>query len=139
MSTRLLVPMDASEMAEQALVHALETYPDPSITVLHVVAVASPMMGKIVSVALEDDIEAIAEEQASEVFDRARDVAAEYDVTIDTAVGYGKPAREILDRAEDYDMVVLGSHGGSLMDRLLVGNVANDVVRRSPVPVTVVR
>jgi nucleotide-binding universal stress UspA family protein len=41
--------------------------------------------------------------------------------------------------AEGYDTVVVGSHGGSLADRLFVGNVTEKVFRRSPVPVTVVR
>jgi nucleotide-binding universal stress UspA family protein len=41
--------------------------------------------------------------------------------------------------AESYDAMVMGTHGGSLSDRLLVGNVAERVFRNSPVPVTVVR
>jgi len=55
-----------------------------------------------------------------------------------SAVAVGSPARAILNRVDDYDAVVVGSHGGSLADRLLVGNVAQSVFRRSPVPVTVV-
>ena len=42
-------------------------------------------------------------------------------------------------RAEACDAVVLGSHGGNLQSRLFVGNVAERVFKRSPVPVTVVR
>jgi nucleotide-binding universal stress UspA family protein len=34
---------------------------------------------------------------------------------------------------------VVGSHGGSLSDRLFIGNVAERVSHRSPVPVTIVR
>lgn len=45
----------------------------------------------------------------------------------------------IINRAEGFDTVVIGSHGGSLANRLFVGSVAENVVRRSPVPVTVVR
>jgi len=51
----------------------------------------------------------------------------------------GHPSRTIVDAAADFDVVVIGSHGGSLSERLFVGNVAEKVVRRSPVPVTVVR
>jgi nucleotide-binding universal stress UspA family protein len=47
--------------------------------------------------------------------------------------------RAILDRAGEYDAIVMGSHGGTLSERLFVGNVAEKVLRRSPVPVTVVR
>ena len=48
-------------------------------------------------------------------------------------------ARTIAEAAAEFDAVVLGSHSGGLADRLLVGDVAGTVVRRSPVPVTVVR
>ena len=89
--------------------------------------------------ALEDDLEAAAEERAKEVFDRAREIAAEHDVEISTVVRVGQPTRAILNRADDFDAVVIGSHGGSVADRLYVGNVAQKVFRRAPVPVIVVR
>lgn len=139
MIARVLVPMDDSGMAERALRYALEVHPDAEIAVLHVVGEPSPMMGRAVRLALEEDIEQVAEEHADAVFERARGIAAEYDAEIETAVGYGSAARVIVDRAEQFDAVVLGSHGGTLADRLFVGNVAERVFRRSPVPVTVVR
>lgn len=139
MVTRVLVPMDDSEMAKEALTYALEVHPDAEITVLHAVGEPSMMMGKAMGLAMEDDIESAAEEHAKEIFDQAREIAAEHDAEIDTAIGYGSPSRVILNRAEKFDTVVVGTHGGSLVDRLLVGNVAEKVFRRSPVPVTVVR
>ena len=139
MVSRVLVPMDDSAMAEHALRYALEVHPDAEITVLHVVGEPTAMMGKAAGLALADDLEEAAEEAAREVLARAREIAAEYDVEITTRKAVGHPARVILDRAGDYDAVVMGTHGGSLRDRLLVGNVAQRVFRRSPVPVTVVR
>lgn len=139
MINRVLVPMDDSEMAEQALTYALEAHPDAEITVLHVVGEPSPMMGQAVSLALEEDVEQAGETHAETVFDRARAVAAEYTIEIDTDIEYGRPAKAIVRRAEDFDAVILGSHGGSIVDRLFVGNVAETVFRRSPAPVTFVR
>jgi nucleotide-binding universal stress UspA family protein len=54
-------------------------------------------------------------------------------------VQLGHPVRAILNRAGEYDAIVVGSHSGTLSERLFVGNVAEKVFRRSPVPVTVVR
>lgn len=139
MTSRILVPMDDSEMAKQALAYALETHPDAEITVLHVVGGPSVMGGEATGLALEDDLDSAAEERAKEVFDPARALAAEHGVEIETTVEFGHPARAVLNRAGEFDTVVVGSHGGSLADRLLVGNVAQKVFRRSPVPVTVVR
>ena len=139
MVSRVLVPIDQSEMGEQALRHALEVYPSASITVLHVVGEPSSMMGKAMSLALEPDLEQAAEDLAKDVLDGAREVAAEYDAEIETDVMWGRPSKAIVERADDFDAVVIGSHGGSLADRLFVGNVAQTVFRRSPVPLTVVR
>lgn len=141
MISRILVPMDGSEMSERALEYALEAHPNTEITVLHVVGEPSPMWGKATGVALADNIEEAAEELAQSVFDRARELAAdaESDVELDTEVAVGHPVRAILSRADDYETVVIGSHGGTVAERLFVGNVAEKVFRRSPVPVTVVR
>ncbi|XVH30704.1 universal stress protein [Haloferacaceae archaeon DSL9] len=139
MLSRILVPMDGSEMAERALAYAIENHPGAEITVLTVVGEPSVMMGEAIGLALADDIEKAAEERAERVFVRAREIAADHDVSIDTAVGFGRPARAIVMRADDYDAVVMGSHGGNVLDRIFVGNVAETVFRRSSVPVTVVR
>lgn len=139
MISRVLVAMDGSEMSENALTYALEAFPDAEITVLHVVGEPSAMWGVATGLALADDVGDAAQEQAEEVFDDARAIADEYDREIETNVQVGHPTRAILNRVDGFDTVVIGSHGGSIADRLLVGNVAETVFRRSPVPVTVVR
>lgn len=139
MIARVLVAMDDSEMSERALRYALQAHPDAAATVLTVVGEPSGMLGRATAIALADDPGASAAEHAEPVLERARQIAAEYDAEIETEVGTGTPARVIVERAEGFDTVVIGSHGGSLADRLFVGNVAERVFRHSPVPVTVVR
>jgi nucleotide-binding universal stress UspA family protein len=53
----------------------------------------------------------------------------------------GDPASEILRVAEEIkcDLIVLGSHGRGAIARLLMGNVAEHVVRRATCPVLVVK
>jgi len=138
MASRVLVPVDDSDMAADALRYALETFPDAAITVLHVSGGPSPMMGEATEIALSDDPDRVADDHAKDSLDRARTIATEYETDIETEVKVGNPARTILDRADDFDAIVIGSHSGGLMDRLFVGNVAEKVVRGSPVPVTVV-
>jgi len=139
MISRVLVAMDGSDLSERALRYALDAHRDADVSVIHVVGGASPMMGAAAGIALSEAGDGGISEAAEPVFERAREVAAEYDATVDTVVEVGKPARGILDHADEFDVVVLGTHSGSLADRLLVGNVAKTVFQRSPVPVTVVR
>ena len=139
MISRVLVPMDGSEMAERALRYAFEAHPDAEITVLHVVGGPSSMMSGAASLALADDPEGAARASAEGTLERAREIAAECGGGVETDVRVGSAARTIAEAAEAFDTVVVGRHSGGIVDRLFVGDVAKAVVRRSPVPVTVVR
>jgi nucleotide-binding universal stress UspA family protein len=139
MVLEVLVAMDGSEVAEQALEYALDVHAGAEVTVLTVVGEPSAMFGEATAIALAADPGESMREYAQPVVDRAREIAADHDAAVSIEIATGHPAREILNRADEFDAVVIGSHGGKLSDRLFVGNVAEKVVRRSPVPVTVVR
>jgi len=139
MVERVLVPMDDSELSERALRYALDVHRDADVTVLHVVGEPSRMMGAATGIALADDSEERVRELSEDVFERAEAIAAELGAAVETMTEVGSPARRIVERADGFDVVVIGTHGGSLADRLLVGNVAKSVFQHSPVPVTVVR
>lgn len=68
-------------------------------------------------------------------------IADEHDVTIRTATRTGQPDQEIIAYAEEerIDHVVMGSHGRTGLTRVVLGSVAETVVRRSPTPVTIIR
>ena len=142
MPSRILVPMDDSEHAEAALEYALDTFPEAELTVLHVVGVPSSMMGEATGLALEVDLGDAAADRAAPVFERAHEIAADRDREITTTVGIGHPARNIIKRADDYDTIVVGEHGADrtrAVRRFLVGNVAETVSKRAPIPVIIVR
>ncbi|QSG02777.1 Nucleotide-binding protein, UspA family [Natranaeroarchaeum sulfidigenes] len=134
--------MDDSEMAEKALRYAFDEFPEAEITVLNVVGGPSWMMGEATGLALADDIEEAAAERAEAVFECAHEIATERNRKISTLVGIGHPARNIIDRSEDYDTIILGAHGADrsrVSRRFLVGNVAETVSKRAPIPVIIVR
>ncbi len=138
--TNILVPMDDSDPARMALEHACETYPDAELTVLHVTDPSdSDLYTKLTSG--ETSFEEYHQERIDEMFQRARTVAAKYDQSISTEMRAGKPSTEIVRFAEEaeVDHIVVGSHGRTGPSRVLLGSVAEHVVRRSPVPVTIVR
>lgn len=62
------------------------------------------------------------------------------DVPVETHVEEGSPATDIVSFAGESgaDVVVMGTHGRSGVDRLLLGSVAERVVRSSPIPVLTV-
>jgi nucleotide-binding universal stress UspA family protein len=138
--THILVPMDDSDPARMALDHACETYPDAEVTVLHVTDSSNSDLHTELT-GRATTAEEYYQERTDKVFQRARTVAASHDQSISTEQRVGKPRTEIVRFAEeaDVDHVVAGSHGRTGPSRVLLGSVAEHLVRRSPVPVTIVR
>jgi nucleotide-binding universal stress UspA family protein len=62
-------------------------------------------------------------------------------VSTEHLLAEGEPAAEILRVAREYhcDLIVLGTHGRTGLDRLLLGSVAEQVIRRAACPVLTVR
>ncbi|MCU4925876.1 universal stress protein [Halobacteria archaeon AArc-dxtr1] len=141
MSDRILVPVDGSEGSTDALDYAIETFPNASITVLHAVEVGRGDIGAFSGMTGDLPDDAPERERAQELLDTARRRGAERGVEIETEVARGRPDRAIVKRAdeENYDLVVIGSHGREGVARVLLGSVAEKVVRRSPIPVLVAR
>lgn len=135
----VLVPTDGSEPAEAALDHAFERFAADDITALYVM---DPVEGATAwGPATGEDWLGSAEKRAETVLGEAAERGADAGVKIDTDSVVGRPSRAIVDYAEDaaVDHVVIGSHGRNGITRVLLGSVAETVIRRSPVPVTVVR
>jgi nucleotide-binding universal stress UspA family protein len=142
MTKRLLVPVDGSDPADTALSFALEEYPDASITVLSVIDPTEMGYGSMEAApSTFDRLQEAARERAENVLADAESMAADHGVDVATETVIGVPSREIVEWAEEHDVdgVVIGSHGRDGVTRVLLGSVAESVVRRSPVPVTVVR
>jgi nucleotide-binding universal stress UspA family protein len=134
--------MDGSPLADDALVHALETF-DCRTTVLNVVTPLDDGMaeGGILDRAPEQ--QEAARERADRLAGLAVERADEAGREIETVVEDGKPAETIVSYVEDHgiDHVVMGGHSGDRheLTRRLLGTVATTVVSEAPVTVTVVR
>lgn len=135
----VLVPYDGSTPAQQAAERAFTMYPDEEIVLLHVVEVAGMLESGIDLV--KERLKEQRRETAAELSEEIRDLLETGDVDFRVETAVGKPAREIVDYAEEHDVdeIVVGSHGRTGVSRVLLGDVAENVVRRSPVTVTVVR
>ncbi|MES3516135.1 MAG: universal stress protein [Natronomonas sp.] len=138
MTESVLVPFDGSDQSESALDHALRKFPDGSVTALFVVDLGGINYG---GVAPPEAVLSDLDERAGETVRDAVEIAAGHDREIDTETRRGQPAREIVGYADEggFDHIVIGSHGRDGVSRILLGSVAELVVRRASVPVTVVR
>lgn len=136
---QILVPFDGSSPAKAALDYAVKRYPDAEITAVY--AVYPPKEVTDPEINSPGEIENWADhldEHTEEVIHTAEEYASEQ---IETDTVGGDPAPSIVRYADEHetDHIVMGSHGRDGLQRLIMGSVAETVVRRSPTSVTVVR
>lgn len=136
----VLVPYDGSEPAQRALEHAVREMSDQQIVLLRVIEAADGSLEAGVDL-LKEAIKRRRKEGAAELSAALTDLIDEADVEFEIETAVGKPAREIVAFAEanDIDHIVIGSHGREGASHVLLGSVAQTVVRRAPTTVTVVR
>lgn len=149
MYRRILVPLDGSTLAERALAHAERVAaPGGEIVLFQVLEpeLVMPPLGAA-EVASVREAERFAREMREAVV-RGRQMAERYlegvrrliartDVTVTVRIEEGQPADSIVRAAEEVDVVVMSTHGRTGLAHLLMGSVAEKVVRHSPVPVLV--
>jgi nucleotide-binding universal stress UspA family protein len=142
MAKKILVPIDGSTQSDIALDYALEEFADEEITVFHVLdPIDAGYSAPVGMPGGSEEWYENAEQESQELFEEAQRKADEYGVTLDTATEMGRPSTTIVEFADenDFDQIVMGSHGRSGVSRILLGSVAETVVRRATMPVTVAR
>jgi len=133
---RVLCPIDFSEISRHALHHAIAVagWYDSSLTVLHVIANLRTMDTPGVPLTEIERERLIAEMRCF-----AGQIPPEVRATLLVREA-SDIRRQILAEAQVLmsDLLVIGSHGRSGFERLLLGSVTENVVRKSPCPVMVV-
>ena len=145
MTRRILVPIDGSDHSWKAFEYALETFGGEEVHVLHVVdpseSVYTGVEGGYYDPRSFEVAREAGEELCEEALDHAERMGMLETTVLETAVEVGRPTREILEYAAEQgvDQIVMGSHGRSGVSRVLLGSVAETVMRRAAVPVTILR
>jgi nucleotide-binding universal stress UspA family protein len=139
MYDHVLLPTDGSDAAADAANEAFAVATNNNAT-LHVLFVVDETAGPL-NVRGGDErfeqAEAEGEEAVAEVAEQAKQAGVD---TVTEVVRQGTPYEEILDYAEENcDLIVMGTHGRSGLDRHLLGSVTEKVVRRSGPSVLTVR
>ncbi|ODV42773.1 universal stress protein UspA [Cupriavidus sp. UYMMa02A] len=146
MYKKILVAVDGSHCSDLALDHAigLAVICDAELQLVHVIdnGYLKYDMGYVDLTDLRsglikggEDLLAQAQEKAKAAHVRCQTVM------IDEIVAMGDIAHQIRQLVEDStaELVVLGTHGRHGVSRLLLGSVAESLVRQCPVPVLLVR
>jgi nucleotide-binding universal stress UspA family protein len=140
---QILCPVDFSDHSRRALDHAIAIarWYEAKVTALHVFSPApvaafgpGPVVFEPIVLTAVDRDQLLADTKA---FAEAEGAPG---VTIDVAVREGTTAGEILEQAASMnaDLLVIGTHGRSGVERLVLGSVAEKVLRKASCPVMTV-
>ena len=139
---KILVPTDFSEHADRALDYAIDwgRQLNAHLTLLHVIQSlpeAGIDMGSGLSAAHLETLEAELVQHMQGYLQRVEDAGVEGDIVMAHGVPFDKTLEIV--KARQIDLIIMGSHGRTGFSHLLLGSMAEKLVRLAPCPVLVVR
>ena len=138
---RILVPTDFSEPGRSALKYAV-AFADQfgaAVDLIHVVE--SITAGALLSYRPLEELKSSLKSAAEEKMDELHSEWTEYSFPVQKIVVDGHPFVEIVRHAKknNADLIVMGTHGRGAIAHMLLGSVAEKVIRKAPCPVLTVR
>ena len=136
---RVLIATDGSDYNKEAVMKGLSLAKllDAKVTALFVVnqtAFASVPPDSLIT-----NIYSLLNEEGEAAVEYVRKQGAEMGLDVQTKVVSGIPSHAIVEEGSDQDIIVIGNLGRTGLSKLLLGNVAEKVVRHAPCPVFVIR
>lgn len=141
MFTNILVAIDGSDTSQRVLVRAVEEAKVWNAR-LHIIYVVET--GLFSSLPADNTVEImyrVLEKEGTSVLEQAKKYASENGVSTTTHMKQGHAGSEVVALAdkEKTDLIMVGSHGKSQADRILIGSVSTYVVTHGHVTTMVVR
>jgi len=131
----IIVPTDGSETASAAGTHAIQlaALTGASLHAVHVINLVA-LSGEYGSGSVLQELRQVGQQAVDDIVRRGTEAGVQ---SAETAILSGAPSREVVDYATDHDadLVVVGTHGRSGLDRLLLGSVTEKIVRPAEMPV----
>jgi nucleotide-binding universal stress UspA family protein len=145
MYDRIVVPLDGSVLAEAALPHAKNLAKQNGVPLFLVRAIDPPLVNTVSSLGMRPTFgmteEAHEEETraAHEYIDSQVESLSAEGFKASGVVMWGNATSAVASTLNDADLLVMSSHGRTGPKRWFVGSVAEDILKRSSVPVFLVR
>ena len=137
MYKKLLIPLDGSELAENALKHVEILTGTHKVKEVIFLRVIEPAAGTLYN--LGTSIQERIEKEIKDYLESVADTFRKRGISAKSVVAYGPAADIILHYAEqnDIEIIIMSTHGESGISRFLAGSVAQRVMGHSTVPVLI--
>lgn len=141
---KILVPFDFSKPAVSAFRFALDLAQSSKGRIYLVHVIELPVLhDTLLMPTLNFEKEFLKElrEKAAKRFKKLTEKNKRDSVNVSWDVLFGAPSKTLLEliQAEEFDIVVMGSHGASGLREYVIGSNAEKIIRRSPIPVLVTK
>ena len=138
---RIVVPTDGSASSQRAIDHAVDLAAAHDATVHGVYVVNIASFSGVPTEGSWEGVSAALEREGEEALEKVENAAGARGVPVELVRLEGRPSEQIVEYAEETgaDLIVMGTHGRGGLDRLLLGSVAERVVRAASVPVMTVQ
>lgn len=142
MFKKILCPIDFSEFTDEILEYALDITKkfNAELHLIHVI----PNLNYFTpyeSFFTPENLIVVEQNLETEVNKDFDNVMKKIDIPVKKIIKTGAAFVEIIDyvKSESIDLVIMGTHGRTGIEHILIGSVAEKVVRKSPCPVLTIR
>jgi nucleotide-binding universal stress UspA family protein len=136
---KILIPTDGSDKAKVGVAKGLELAKMMNAEVTAISIVDIDQLAYSAAGPNSVDLLRFLELDANAAVDYVRKKAEEMGIVVKTLVKRGHAANEIIEVSKDYDLIVMNHLGHSGLSQMLIGGVAEKVVRFAYCPVLVIR
>ena len=138
---RILVATDGSEHSERAVRVGLELASNlgSKVLAMYVIDRSFRLDFPMETVGYKKDVYEKLSGEGKDALRYAKKEGEKMGIKVRTEIHDGLPSHEIIERAEDVDLIVMGTLGRTGIKRVLLGSVAQEVIKQAPCPVLVVR
>jgi len=136
---KILIATDGSKSSEDAIRTGLEFARIIGAEVMALNVVEDPILLSTPADSEMMNLYAILEKEGKTLVQHVKDLGKEMGVDVSAKVVSGHPAKMIVDEAAGYDMIIIGTLGRTGIAKILIGSVAEKVVKLAKCPVLVVR
>ena len=139
---KILLPVDGSELSLEAVRYAMRLVREGLQADFVLANVQEPAtLYEVISAHDPQVLDEVRGGAGVHLLQAAQELLSQADVEYETEVASGDPAHTLIDIVERFgcEAIIMGARGRGPLTAALMGSVSQDVLRHSPVPVTIVR
>jgi nucleotide-binding universal stress UspA family protein len=140
---KILIPTDFSENASHAMEYGIQLAKQlgAKVLLLHVIPLGTYVSAASSAPLPAEAIDALADSARKNIAEQGQKLSKSHGVPVEVLVVDGPPPATIADlaKAQAADLIVMGTQGRTGLKHVLLGSIAEHVVRHSTIPVLTFR